>query len=50
MSFEEMLNLEYSNRLHYIQKLLNKKSSKSKNWLIMGSMIAEEIARVEELC
>ena len=49
MSFEEMMNLEYSNRMYYIQKLLNKKNSKVKSLMILSHIIAEEIVRVEKI-
>lgn len=50
MSFEEMLNMQYSNRLYYIQKLLYKKNGKIKSWIALGGMIDEEIERIEKMC
>ena len=49
MPLHEMHNLEYSNRLCYIVKVLEKKNMKSKSSVAMVNLFHDEIARVEKM-
>ena len=40
MTVDEMHNLEYANRLHYIHKVLNRRNFKGKNWSLLHEMVS----------
>ena len=47
LSLEEMYNLEYSNRLWYIRKTMEKRGVKGRSWSVLVNTIDEEIIRVK---
>lgn len=49
MPLHEMHNLDYTNRLHYIKKLMDRKPLKTKNWVALHSMVEEESRRAEQM-
>jgi hypothetical protein len=48
MTIEEMFNLDYSNRLHFLRKTIDRRNLKTKNWLTLAGLLDQEIQRVHK--